>query len=220
MWMKTKNGAKFSYLKRQISKKISNRSGFSLSEVLLATLIMLFATTIITQTMSLALGQFRKTTQFSNAQLLCSAISAYVEGELSYATVTKEGSGIRSIDGATVFSSEVHNFGPDAYFTILDDDGNKIGVVNGSSNATGIIAETSTVFEKQNNGNSDNENFYKIVNTKAYIAKENDPLGLKAGMTINLEGETLLVHIWVQDRKDSNILAENNLRIVPLEIKK
>jgi hypothetical protein len=194
-----------SWLKK-INRKLKSHEGFSFAELLFATLIMLFATSILTSTISLAMSNYKKTVQASNAQLLCSTLSVYVENELSYAVVNKE---IKYKDNssskAVLFSSEAHNFGPDAYFVIVN--GNATYDVTTDSENVGKIAETSPIY----------------TSTKPYYIAGKGAYGndLFAGMTLKYDGKTFEAHIWVQndDQIDGHKLAENYLRIIPLEIK-
>ena len=103
-----------------IRNRLRKCGGFSLTELLVATLIMLLATVLVTRTLSMAVRQLYIQTQESEAQLLCSSLSTYLESELSFATVTLNGQSEGEDAGGAVgvasggiksVSSDAHNMG-------------------------------------------------------------------------------------------------------------
>jgi type II secretory pathway pseudopilin PulG len=196
--------------------KLRSCKGFSLAELLLATIIMLLATSVLTGTISLALSNYRKASQASNAQLLCSTLSVYVQNELSYASVTldKDGNIKTGNGGAVQFTSGAHNFGPDAYFGIKTATSEDPYPVTADSAQEGRIVEVSNIYQN----NFGDKKSFDIAGKGSYM--ENAPQsGLKAGMTLSFEDDSFIAHIIVKPENGDNVLAEKYLRIIPLEIK-
>lgn len=180
-----------------IKKRISNRKGFSLTELLAATLIMALSTGIVAGIMNLAASSFFRTTQIAEAQTLCSTIATYVESELTYAKVNEAGTG---------FYSDVHNFGPDACF-VASSQSNKI-VFNGSK-VYGRIGETSPMYGDQ---------FYDIAGAKAYDIGAGNTNDLTCGMQLGLSGNTVTCTIEIVDANNtSNVLAS---RVIVITVRK
>lgn len=66
-------------------RKLRARGGFSLSEMLACTLILLLSTTVIMETMSLAASQMRSRTRDSEADMLCGLLAQAVQNRLTCA---------------------------------------------------------------------------------------------------------------------------------------
>ena len=87
-------------LKHKIKGKLAGRGGFSLSEMLTATLILLLVSGILTATASLAMGHFQKSTRSSEANVLASTLKSVFLSELAYTTeVQTDHSGSDGISG-------------------------------------------------------------------------------------------------------------------------
>ncbi len=71
------------YIKRLV-RKLNNRKGFSLTELLACTLIMVIATSILTGTVSLAARHYDEQIQKSEADVLCESIAYALREKLSY----------------------------------------------------------------------------------------------------------------------------------------
>ncbi|SHN54439.1 hypothetical protein SAMN02745247_01240 [Butyrivibrio hungatei DSM 14810] len=196
---------------KKIRDLLKDKKGFSFAELLLATGIMVFATSILTVTISLALSQYYRGQQSSSAISLCAILSTYVEAELSYATITLDSLGsVRSgANGEFLFSSEAHNFGPGSFFVITDENGNVVEKVKlgNLSKKVGRISESSVLY---------NKNYYDIAGSGAY-KKTSDKHSIYAGMSIDYVRDAFSVHIWIQD-DDGKKLTENYFIVVPLEV--
>ena len=134
----------------KIKEKLKYKKGFTMTELLVSTIIMMLATGLITSTLDLAIRQFHKSTTNSNAQLLCSTLANYVTSELAYATVHVSS----DEDGAdvTTFDSDVHNMGIGASFTTSQD------------GAVGRLVETSPSYSLKN----EDVPYYDIAGPVAY----------------------------------------------------
>jgi len=69
---------------KQIMNKLNNRKGFSLTELLACTLIMVIATSILTGTVSLAARHYDEQIQKSEADVLCESLAYALREKLSY----------------------------------------------------------------------------------------------------------------------------------------
>ena len=80
-----------------IRKKLHKGSGFSLVEMLFTILILMLSTTIIIQCFGLGTGNFVRETRASEAQLLCSSLTASIQNELTFAQdIELEGTNLKS----------------------------------------------------------------------------------------------------------------------------
>lgn len=196
--------------KNRIRRLLCSRRGFSFAELLLATLIMLLSTSIITATITLAMNQYRRSMQMANASVLCTMLSNYVENELGSATIVLDSSGhvTTGRGGEFLFTSNSHKFGPGAYFALLDDDGRFLDYVKlDNSSSVGRLAETSIIYD---------DKYFKIAGDGAY-KKSKDVHSLYSGMNVSYQSRALSVHIWVEDNT-GDVLAENYFIVVPLDV--
>ncbi len=85
--------------------------------MLVAMLLMLLAGGIVTATIQLAARQYRARTQEADAQLLCSALSLFVQNELTYAGDLVSG----TENQLAGFTDHVQGFGKNCAFVITDE---------------------------------------------------------------------------------------------------
>lgn len=71
---------------KAVLKKVKQNKGFTLSELLAATVILLLVSGMLTTCILLGMKQLDKETQESEAQMLCTMLSTAVQDELSFAT--------------------------------------------------------------------------------------------------------------------------------------
>lgn len=69
-----------------IKKKLLNTRGFSLGELLAATVILLLASQILAQGVAYTVRMYNESLTRSNARQLCSSLTAVIETELRYTT--------------------------------------------------------------------------------------------------------------------------------------
>ena len=70
----------------RIRSKLSDRRGFSLGELLAATIILLLASQVMAQGIAFATRMYNETLSRSHAKQLCSTLTNSIETELRYAT--------------------------------------------------------------------------------------------------------------------------------------
>ena len=85
-----KNTAKIK-LKNRIRKLLSDKRGFSLGELLAATVILLLASQVMTQGMAFATRMYKESLTRSHAKQLCSTLTNVIEKELRYTTSVNKG---------------------------------------------------------------------------------------------------------------------------------
>ena len=71
---------------RKITEKFSDRKGFSLGELLAATLILLLVSQVLAQGVAFAVRMYNESLTRSHSKQLCSSLTAAIETELRYAT--------------------------------------------------------------------------------------------------------------------------------------
>ena len=118
-----KNTAKIK-LKNRIRKLLSDKRGFSLGELLAATVILLLASQVMTQGMAFATRMYKESLTRSHAKQLCSTLTNVIEKELRYTTSVNKGS-----DG-TVLKYFSPTYGKtESAFAAIDENENKIEMI-------------------------------------------------------------------------------------------
>ena len=94
---------KIKLIKLLRNKLKSDSKGFSILEMLLAVVILLLATQLVTQAMDLAAKRYIESTNRSKAQMIMSTLSDFVRNELTTASdFVLEGNDISFIDGSGI----------------------------------------------------------------------------------------------------------------------
>lgn len=104
---------------RRARRKLRSHRGFTLAEMLVVVLLVLLVSGIVASTVQLAAKHFRARTQEADAQLLCSALSLFVQNELTYAGEIKTGENNELVS----FTDHVQGFGTDCSFVSADGNG-------------------------------------------------------------------------------------------------
>ena len=81
-----KNTAKIKLKNRIRESLLSDKRGFSLGELLAATVILLLASQVMTQGMAFATRMYKESLTRSHAKQLCSTLTNVIEKELRYTT--------------------------------------------------------------------------------------------------------------------------------------
>ena len=131
-----KNTAKIK-LKNRIRKLLSDKRGFSLGELLAATVILLLASQVMTQGMAFATRMYKESLTRSHAKQLCSTLTNVIEKELRYTTSVNKGN-----DG-TVLKYFSPTYGKtESAFAAIDENENKIDSAEPENNS--MTQETQT----------------------------------------------------------------------------
>lgn len=210
---------------KRLKAKLRSAGGFTLAELLLSVLIMLLATSLLTETIQVATRHFFESRQESGAQLLCSSLATFLEDELSFADVTTkiETVGVNSVTKVDTIRSSAHKLGNKIRFGILPKDGaatdivyNTIGKDNEERGFIVATSETySTVFPLQP--------YYLPVGQSAYKTSSNSAYDLTAGLAVSWEDGRFLVTVSIYDAdagESDAPLTKSSFSVRPLSEKK
>ena len=194
---------KQSRLSQKWKEILQKSKGFTLTELLVATMIMVLATGALTSAMILAIRHFYESTQRSEAQFLCATLAEFVEDELSFAVVNG------TAEDAS-WSRGTHNMGSDISFYVRkDEDGSYEKVGTGTLGTYGKLAVT---------GDNYTPNYFMLASDGAYEVEKNKGYDLEAAMSLKWEDANhwFVVQIKVIDRKDhSKELAKTGFTVKP-----
>ena len=186
-----KNTAK-SRLTNLIRKKLSDKRGFSLGELLAATVILLLASQVMTQGMAFATRMYKESLTRSHAKQLCSTLTNVIEKELRYTTSVNADS-----DG-TVLKYFSPTYGKtESAFAAIDENENKIDGTAGGEIAVQLTAEDGSRY------------WQKLISSASYSSFD-----LKATIqSVKLEGTTFHVILEITD-KDGKKIVTNKFDVI------
>lgn len=180
-----RNTAK-SRLTNLIRKKLSDKRGFSLGELLAATVILLLASQVMTQGMAFATRMYKESLTRSHAKQLCSTLTNVIEKELRYTTSVNKGN-----DG-TVLKYFSPTYGKtESAFAAIDENENKIDGTAGGEIAVQLTAEDGSRY------------WQKLISSASYSSFD-----LKATIqSVKLEGTTFHVILEITDKDGKKIIT-------------
>ena len=186
-----KNTAKIK-LKNRIRKLLSDKRGFSLGELLAATVILLLARQVMTQGMAFATRMYKESLTRSHAKQLCSTLTNVIEKELRYTTSVNADS-----DG-TVLKYFSPTYGKtESAFAAIDENENKIDGTAGGEIAVQLTAEDGSRY------------WQKLISSASYSSFD-----LKATIqSVKLEGTTFHVILEITD-KDGKKIVTNKFDVI------
>ena len=186
-----RNTAK-SRLTNLIRKKLSDKRGFSLGELLAATVILLLASQVMTQGMAFATRMYNESLTRSHAKQLCSTLTNVIEKELRYTTSVNTDS-----DG-TVLKYFSPTYGKtESAFAAIDENENKIDGTAGGEIAVQLTAEDGSLY------------WQKLISSASYSSFD-----LKATIqSVKLEGSTFHVILEITD-KDGKKIVTNKFDVI------
>ena len=186
-----RNTAK-SRLTNLIRKKLSDKRGFSLGELLAATVILLLASQVMTQGMAFATRMYKESLTRSHAKQLCSTLRNVIEKELRYTTSVNKGN-----DG-TVLKYFSPTYGKtESAFAAIDENENKIDGTAGGEIAVQLTAEDGSRY------------WQKLISSASYSSFD-----LKATIqSVKLEGTTFHVILEITD-KDGKKIVTNKFDVI------
>lgn len=186
-----RNTAK-SRLTNLIRKKLSDKRGFSLGELLAATVILLLASQVMTQGMAFATRMYNESLTRSHAKQLCSTLTNVIEKELRYTTSVNADS-----DG-TVLKYFSPTYGKtESAFAAIDENENKIDGTAGGEIAVQLTAEDGSRY------------WQKLISSASYSSFD-----LKATIqSVKLEGTTFHVILEITD-KDGKKIVTNKFDVI------
>ena len=198
--------SKHRQLWKRIKKILRGKRGFTFTELLVATLIMLLATGVLTSTMVLAIRHFYQSTQRTEAQFLCGSLAEFIEDELSFSVVTDSGA-----DSA--WSKGTHNMGSNIGFYVQGEDGGYTKINDGTIGQYGKLLISGDNY-KDDGGNP---RYFKVVTDGTYEVEPLHGYSLEAGMSLRWDSanKRFAVKIRVVDKKDKSTLAEAEFTVKP-----
>ena len=186
-----RNTAK-SRLTNLIRKKLSDKRGFSLGELLAATVILLLASQVMTQGMAFATRMYKESLTRSHAKQLCSTLTNVIEKELRYTTSVNTDS-----DG-TVLKYFSPTYGKtESAFAAIDENENKIDGTAGGEIAVQLTAEDGSLY------------WQKLISSASYSSFD-----LKATIqSVKLEASTFHIILEITD-KDGKKIVTNKFDVI------
>lgn len=176
-------------LARLCRRKLGSAGGLTLVELLITVVLVSIAGGIIVATVDLASKQLRTRAQESDAQLLCSALSLFMQNELTYAGDVKlEG-------GKVTFTDNANGLGKNCTFE-TNGDGHVVMLYSGGS------------YDPVGAGDYGGESAHKEFKAEQTVEPDD-------GGDAN-NGERLKVNVKVRDAKTDAILAESTFRVKPI----
>ncbi len=175
--------------------------GFSLTELLVATLIMLLATASLISALTLAYRHFYESAQRTQAQFLCASLAEFVEDELMFSKVSTATGDLR-------WSKGTHNMGSNIRFYVNKEDGSYTEIDGSTLNDYGKIVIT---------GDNFSGDYFKIVSDGAYDVETKNSYSLLAGMSLNWDetNQWFNVEIVVVDKDDKTRLSDDSFTVRP-----
>lgn len=117
----------------KIRKKLSGKRGFSLGELLAATIILLLASQVMTQGVAFAVRMYNESLTRSHGKMLCSTLTNAIETELRYTTsITVDSGGTLKNYFSPVYGRTQSSF------SVIDENGNPVQSTSGGEVAIQI----------------------------------------------------------------------------------
>ena len=179
-----------------IRKKLSDRRGFSLGELLAATVILLLASQVMTQGMTFATRMYNESMTRSHAKQLCSTLTNVIEKELRYTTSVNT-----DTDGTTVLKYFSPTYGKtESAFESVDSNGNKADETTGGEIAVRLMAEDGSLYCQKLVSSAS----YSSFGLKAFV----DPVKYEEG------SKTFSVKLQIMDK--NAVVVTNTFQVMPV----
>lgn len=180
----------------KIRAKLSDRRGFSLGELLAATIILLLASQVMTQGMAFATRMYNETLSRSHAKQLCSTLTNVIETELRYTTSASLNGDVLASYFSPVYGKTMSGF------RALGEDGNPVDETKGGELAIQVTDKTTNEVIWQ-----------RLVSTASYSS-----YGLLAeASAVTYESSTNTFHIVLNiTDKDGNKLVKSEFDVIPV----
>lgn len=180
----------------KIRAKLSDRRGFSLGELLAATIILLLASQVMTQGMAFATRMYNETLSRSHAKQLCSTLTNVIETELRYTTSV-------TVNGTTLTSYFSPVYGQTkSGFVALDENDNPVAESAGGELAIQVTDKTTNEIV-----------WHRLVSSSSYSS-----YGLKAevnNLSYDQANNIFRIVLKITD-KDGNELVSNTFDVLPV----
>lgn len=189
----------------KLVRKLKQNNGFTLSELLIATLILLLTSAMLVVCIQLGLKQLYKQTQDSEAQMLCTMLSTAIQDELTYASEIETGT---TTAGNTITFAKEGMDKPVSFYIASETDDSDASDPS-SFEYTAVTDDAS--FANINLGKiylastdaSDNiVDPYGLVSTGAYNIENSSYGSLRAGMQLKQNADGYEVKVSVYNGSD------------------
>lgn len=185
----------------RIRSKLSDKRGFSLGELLAATVILLLASQVMAQGIGFATRMYNETLSRSHAKQLCSTLTNTIETELRYTTsISTTGMAADGSSQLTAYFSPVYGQTLSGFLMVDSDDNEVTGAPGGE------IAIRVTDREKQ-------VVIQRLVSSASYSSYE-----LKVevqNVTYNTTANTFSATLKIND-KNGNELVASTFNVIPV----
>lgn len=114
-WKKKRNGGL-----ADAHERIKSRAGFTMTELLLCTIIMLLSTALVVQTLELSIRQFNSQTRRSDAQMLVNTLAVAIQNQITHAKRCKVKEGTVFFTGNLTTESVQYQIVPDDGVLVMD----------------------------------------------------------------------------------------------------
>ena len=178
---------------RKITKKFSSSKGFSLGELLAATLILLLASQVMAQGVAFAARMYNESLTRSHSKQLCSSLTAAIETELRYTTSIEYDTSTGKLKN--YFSREYGQTG--SSFLSIDQD-NK-------------VADKGELAVKTNSGTK--SAYQRLLSSSTYSSY--DLQAKVASTTYNKDENQFTVKLEIYNNKDEKLL-ESTFDVIPI----
>lgn len=197
---------------KAICKKLKQNKGFTISELLIATLILVLVSGMLTTCILLGMQQLDKETQESEAQMLCTMLSTAVQDELSYA------SSAEFTDTATGNFLSFEKSGKTEkvgyYIQMPTEDGTDVTYNAITDNETNAKSYLGKIYRASKNESGTVTNPESLVSDGAYNVKNATYGNLQAGMQLKETSGGYEVIIEVYDGQDTpKLLASKDFYV-------
>ena len=184
----------------KIRKKLSSKLGFSLGELLAATIILLLASQVMAQGMAFAVRMYNESLTRSHGKQLCSTLTNVIETELRYTTsITIDSSGTLKNYFSPIYGKTQSSF------SVIDEKGNLAQSTSGGEVAIQISDD------------NDNLIWQKLISSASYSSYK---LKARVGSVIFDEGsDTFHVELHIIDKNGKNLVTNKFDVIAVNEVK-
>ena len=185
----------------RIRSKLSDKQGFSLGELLAATVILLLASQVMAQGSGFATRMYNETLSRSHAKQLCSTLTNTIETELRYTTsISTTGMSADGSSQLTAYFSPVYGQTLSGFLMVDSDDNEVTGAPGGEIAIRVTDRENQVVIQR-------------LISSASYSSYE-----LKVevqNVTYNIAANTFSATLKIND-KNGNELVASTFNVIPV----
>lgn len=185
----------------RICSKLSDKQGFSLGELLAATVILLLASQVMAQGIGFATRMYNETLSRSHAKQLCSTLTNTIETELRYTTsISTTGMSADGSSQLTAYFSPVYGQTLSGFLMVDSDDNEVTGAPGGEIAIRVTDRENQVVIQR-------------LISSASYSSYE-----LKVevqNVTYNTAANTFSATLKIND-KNGNELVASTFNVIPV----